>query len=226
MDSPPRLDKSNLLLKTDRLETFTDGVFAIAITLLILEVKIPKDADLKEVGGLYAYLVHIWPAYLSYFISFIVIGVYWSNVLWLFTFIIQKTNHVFNLLCLLFLMTIAFIPFTTAIMSDYILSPEYRSAAITTYCIGYMLPIPMSLIGALYAFKNYRLIDPRLSKKFLNRQIIKFSSGMVILLIAIGLSFHYPWLALGIVFVDVLIYLLPPDVPEYTDESVERSASG
>jgi uncharacterized membrane protein len=223
MDSSPKLDKRNLLLKTDRLETFTDGVFAIAITLLILEVKIPKDADLEAMGGLYAYLLHIWPAYLSYFISFIVIGVYWSNVHWLFTFVIKRTNHVFNLLCLLFLMTIAFIPFTTAIMSDYILSPEYRSAAVTTYCIGYMLPIPMSLIGALYAFRKHRLVDPRLSKKFLNRQIIKFSSGMVILLLAIGLSFQYPWAALGIVFVDVIIYLLPPDVPVYTDAGVERS---
>lgn len=215
MASILNLDKRNPLLKTDRLEMFTDGVFAIAITLLILEVKIPKHTDLEASGGLYGYLLHLWPAYLSYFISFIVIGIYWSNIHWLFTFVIRKTNHVFNLLCLLFLMTIAFIPFTTAILGDYILYPEYRSAAVTAYCIGFMLPIPMSLLGAWYAFHHHRLVDPALTKAFLNRQILKFVFGMVFLLVAIGLSFHYPWVSLGIVFINVLLYLLPPDVPVY-----------
>ena len=214
-----RMNPRNPLLKTDRLEMFTDGVFAIAITLLILEVKIPKHADLDEAGGLYAYLGQIWPSYLSYFISFLVIGIYWSNIHWLFTFIIRKTNHVFNLLCLLFLMTIAFIPFTTAILSDFILYPEYRSAAVTTYCIGFTLPIPASLIGALYAFKNKRLVDPRLSAAFLNLQIRKFVYGMIFLMVAIGLSFEFPWVALGMVFVNVLLYLIPPDIPVYDSEA-------
>lgn len=198
---------------------FTDGVFAIAITLLILEVKIPKHADLETTGGLYGYLLYIWPAYLSYFISFIVIGIYWSNIHWLFTFIIKKTNHVFNLLCLLFLMTIAFIPFTTAILGDYILYPEYRSAAVTAYCIGFMLPIPTTLIGALYAFRNHRLVDPALSRAFLNKLILKFVFGMIFLMVAIGLSFSYPWVSLGIVFVNVVLYLIPPDVPVYYSEA-------
>jgi uncharacterized membrane protein len=218
------MKNKNPVMKTDRLEMFTDGVFAIAITLLILEVKIPKHADLMEAGGLYAYLLKLWPAYLSYFMSFMVIGIYWSNIHWFFTFVFKKTNHVFNLLCLLFLMAIAFLPFTTAVLGDYILDPEYRSAAVTTYCIGFFLPIPMSLIGALYAFKNKRLIDPRLSKSFLNKQLLKFVAGMVFLGIAIAFSFHYPWVSMGIVIANILLYLLPPDNPEY-DDVVNESAS-
>jgi uncharacterized membrane protein len=202
-------------MKTDRLEMFTDGVFAIAITLLILEVKIPKHTDLVEVGGLYAYLLHLWPTYLSYFISFLVIGIYWSNIHWLFTFIYKKTNHVFNLLCILFLMTIAFMPFTTAVLGDYIIDPEYRNAAVTAYCIGFFLPIPIGLLGTLYAFHNNRLIDPTLSKTFLRKQIYKLVFGMVFQGVAIGLSFRFPWVSIGIVVANVLLYLLPPDIPEY-----------
>ncbi len=208
----------NPIMKTDRLEMFTDGVFAIAITLLILEVKIPKDADLVEAGGLYAYLIKLWPAYLSYFISFLVIGIYWSNIHWLFTFIYKRTNHVFNLLCILFLMTIAFMPFTTAVLGDYIIDPEYRNAAVTAYCIGFFLPIPMGLLSTLYAFHHNRLIDANLSKKFLRKQIYKLLFGMVLLGAAIGLSFQFPWVSIGIVVVNVLLYLLPPDHPEYNVE--------
>jgi len=212
-----KMNPRNPLLKTDRLEMFTDGVFAIAITLLILEVKIPKHAELEAYGGLAGYLLKIWPAYLSYVVSFIVIGIYWSNLHWLFSFVIIRTNHVFNLLCLLFLMTIAFIPFTTAILGDYVLDPHYRNAAVTAYCIGFILPILTSYLGALYAFHQYRLVDPRISKNFLKKLLMQFFVSLIMPLIAIGLSFRYPWVSLGIVLVNVLLFLIPPEKPVYTE---------
>jgi hypothetical protein len=73
----------------------------------------------------------------------------------------------------------------------------------------------MGLLGTLYAFHNDRLIDATLSKKFLRKQIYKLLFGMVLLGAAIGLSFQYPWVSIGIVVVNVLLYLLPPDIPEY-----------
>jgi len=208
--------RSNPYLKKDRLEMFCDGVFAIAITLLILEIKIPTHENLINAGGLYGYLVKIWPSYLSYAISFLSIGIYWSNHHWLFSFI-KKTNHVFNLLNVVSLMAIAVMPFSTAIFSEYILDPEYRNAAVTTYCIGYMIPIPAVTIVVLYAVHKHRLVDPQLSQSFINKLLIKLFTGMFVTIVAIALSFSYPIVSVSLIGVALIAYLLPPDVPTYED---------
>src|ERR1017187_7737028 len=101
----------NPFLKKERLEAFCDGVFAIAITILVLDMKVPKHEDLQASGGLYGYMIKLWPTYLSYVVSFLTVGIYWSNYHWLFSFI-KKTNHVFNLLNVLGLMAVVLIPFT------------------------------------------------------------------------------------------------------------------
>ena len=62
-------------MTTDRLETFSDGVFAIAITLLVLELDVPTDTH----GDLWRALLEQWPSYLAYLISFAVIGIIWVN---------------------------------------------------------------------------------------------------------------------------------------------------
>ena len=201
-------------MKTERLEMFSDGVFAIAITLLILEIKIPKHEDLVLCGGLYNYLIQLWPAYLAYFVSFFVIGIYWSGHNWLFTFI-KRTDHVFNLLALLFLMTIALLPFPTALLGDFIANEEYRNAAVTAYCVGFLLPAPTSLIGLIYATHKHRLVEPNLSKKFIRGQLLKFSVACIFSSIAIALSFHHPLISVGIVAFLCLMFLLPPDKPVY-----------
>ena len=123
-------------MKTDRLEFFSDGVFAIAITLLVLEIKIPTHEQIHHSGGLYKYLLHIWPSYVSYIMSFMVIGIYWSNMHHAFSYMIKKTNHTFNLITILFLMTIAFMPFVTAVFADYVMDPENFGAAVSTLSIG------------------------------------------------------------------------------------------
>lgn len=206
----------NSLLSTDRLMAFSDGVFAIAITILILEIKIPKHEDLIQIGGLYAYLIKIWPSYLSYIISFIAIGIYWSNHHWLFTFI-HKSNHTFNLLNIVFLMAVSFMPFSTAIMGDFILYDEYANAAVTMYCIGYLLPIIPIFFLYNYAVYKRRLVPENLNQKFINRLNYKLISGFILMLIAFGLSFHFPKISLTIVGASWLLYFMPPEKPLYDE---------
>jgi len=203
----------------DRLEFFSDGVFAIAITLLVLEINIPTHEDLHHAGGLYNYLLHIWPSYLSYIMSFFVIGVYWSNHHHLFSFIIKKTDHMFNLINVFFLMTIAFLPFTTAILSEYVLDESSHNAAVTIFCIGYFLPIPMVLIILLYAKYKKRLIDPKLTSAFMKKQIIKIVISMTFMAVATAFSFQYPVVSMCMIIGSFALYFLPPDMPQYTEDN-------
>lgn len=208
-------------MSKNRLEMFSDGVFAIAITLLILEVKIPKHADLEAFGGLYGYLAHIWPSYLAYFVSFFFIGIYWSNHHHMFTFIVKKTNHVFNMINIFFLLTIAFMPFTTAVFSDFILDHEHSNAAVTVACIGFILPQPAVMLIFLYGKYKTGIFYPNLSPKFLNKQIIKLIAATILTFTALMLSFSYPTVSMLIIGLSFIMYFMPPDIPEYTSEYID-----
>ena len=202
-----------------RLEMFSDGVFAIAITLLILEIKIPTHQQVLESGGLYNYLLQLWPNYLSYVLSFTVIGVYWSNHHHALSYVIKKTDHYFNLINLFFLMTIAFIPFTTAILGDFLNDEHSFGAAVSALCIGYFFPIPMVLFMFLYAKHKKRLIDPSISDGFLRKQIIKLLVSMAFTIVSIAFSFFYPMVSFCMILGSFVLYLLPPDMPEYKEEN-------
>jgi len=95
---------------TNRLEAFSDGVTAIAITLLVLEITVPPGETL----GLG--LLHLWPSYLAYAISFVVIGAIWLNHHAMFDLIV-RADHCLLLLNTLHLMFIAFLPFPTAVLA-------------------------------------------------------------------------------------------------------------
>src|SRR5689334_5357770 len=161
-------------LNTQRMEAFSDGVFAIAITLLILEIKIPHLHELGEGKTLAQALVELWPSYFAYLLSFLMIGIYWANHHYIFK-LYKKTDHVFNLLNVFFLMCISFLPFPTAVLGDYVNNPQEQHTAVRLYAFGLWLPAFSWLLMWLYASYNYRLIDQRLVKKFvayLNKQYL------------------------------------------------------
>jgi uncharacterized membrane protein len=111
---------------TSRLEAFSDGVLAIAITLLVLEVKIPS----REGAGLAHQLLDQWPAYLSYGVSFLTIGIIWANHHAMFVQI-GKADRAVLYLNLGLLMCIAFIPFPTAVVAEFVeRSDDQRPAAL------------------------------------------------------------------------------------------------
>src|SRR3981081_2973750 len=103
---------------TSRLETFSDGVFAIAITLLILEIKVPSAETLRH-QTLAHYLLEQWPKYFAYCLSFLIIGIYWANHHYLFK-LFKRTDHYFNLINIAFLLSIAFLPYTTDVLGEFI----------------------------------------------------------------------------------------------------------
>jgi uncharacterized membrane protein len=98
---------------TGRLETFADSVMAIAITLLILDVRVPV---LLHGESLAHALGHAWPSYASYATSFLVIGIIWVNHHRMFK-LIERTDHAFLMINVVFLMVVSFIPFPTALVA-------------------------------------------------------------------------------------------------------------
>ncbi|HXV02264.1 MAG TPA: TMEM175 family protein [Gaiellaceae bacterium] len=118
-------------METGRLETFSDGVIAIAITLLVLELPIP---DVDEDGFWRAFL-HLWPSLIAYTISFLTIGVMWINHHTIFVHV-ARTNRIFMLLNTLLLMSIAFVPYPTKVMAAFLEEGKSARDAVILYGIA------------------------------------------------------------------------------------------
>jgi uncharacterized membrane protein len=136
---------------TTRLEAFSDGVFAIAATLLILNVSVSGS----PLGG---ELTRIWPSYAGYAISFVTIGILWSNHHTVMSQI-AKVNRLFLLLNVLFLMVIAFIPFPTRLLAENIRSEGAQAAALAYGVTMILTAILFNLLWR-YAATGRRLLRP------------------------------------------------------------------
>lgn len=108
---------------TTRMETFSDGVFAIAATLLVLEISV----DTAHTHDLGSALLHLWPSYLAYVTSFITIGIIWMNHHTCVETMV-RVDRTFLFLNLLLLLTVSFLPFPTRLVADYLQRPGEQSA--------------------------------------------------------------------------------------------------
>ena len=112
-------------METGRLETFSDGVFAIAITLLVLLFERPHLTGGETLGHV---LLHQWPSYASYVVSFVTIGIIWVNHHACFQQI-ARTDRKFLFINVFFLLCIAFIPFPTRLLATYVRTDDGKAAA-------------------------------------------------------------------------------------------------
>ena len=102
------------MTETGRLETFADGVFAIAITLLVLGILPPDPAE--DLGGA---LARQWPEFAAYVVSFLTVGIMWVQHHRLFT-LIRRSNPTFAMINVIFLMFVAFVPYPTGVLAQRI----------------------------------------------------------------------------------------------------------
>lgn len=144
-------------MDTDRLEAFSDGVMAIAITLLVLEITVP--APNRALGPA---LVRLWPSYLAYVVSFLVIGAIWINHHAMFRQIV-RADGVLLLLNVLHLMLIAFLPFPTAVLAEAFSRGSDEPVAAALY--GGTLTAIGILVNAMwrYAAHGHRLLGAHIS---------------------------------------------------------------
>lgn len=197
-------------LGTGRIEAFSDGVFAIAITLLIIEIAVPHvDAE----GSLGDAIFDLWPSYFAYILSFITIGIYWANHHSFFRLFL-RTDHTFLMLNVFFLMCIAFLPFPTAVLAEYLNDDEHRKVAVSLYSFGLLAPATVWFLVWVYAAAR-KLTDQRLAPDFVSFLTRQYLLSIAVYLIAFGVSFASGTAALAVCAAVTGVYLFPPRRAKY-----------
>jgi uncharacterized membrane protein len=192
LPSPPVEEHTS----SQRLEAFSDGVFAIAITLLVLDLVVPAREE-AATEGLWHSLLAEWPAYFAYLVSFLVIGIIWVNHHVVFAKVRQVDRSVLfaNLFLLL---TISVIPFPTRLLAEYLTAGSDSHVAAAVYSASMLAMGSAFTVLWLVVTRDGRLlhesVDPTTSRAALRR----FGLGNVFYLLTIGLSFVDAILTLAI----------------------------
>ena len=141
-------------METDRAAAFSDGVFAIAITLLILAVGVDQA---RAKGDLSHQLLHLWPAYIAYAVSFDTIGIMWVNHHLVFRQF-ARVDRPLLLLNVLLLMLIAFVPFPTRVVAQNAHTVGDREAAALLY--GITMTTTAILFFSVWIYGSRKLLSP------------------------------------------------------------------
>jgi uncharacterized membrane protein len=182
---------------TARLEAFSDGVFAIAITLLVLEIKAPDASEIQQLGGLWAALAQRWPSYVGYVISFLIIGIMWANHHALFDYI-RRVDRPLMLANLLLLMGVGFLPFPTAVLAEHLADPAARTQATAFY--GATLVYTSITYNLVWWTGRWhgRLLGAGLQQQGLRTITRRYTFGPISYALATALAFVNIWLSLAV----------------------------
>jgi uncharacterized membrane protein len=188
-------------MDTRRLEAFSDGVLAIIITIMVLEMKVPHGADSADLWPL-------WPVFLSYILSFVYIGIYWNNHHHML-YAAQRVNGSIMWANSHLLFWLSLVPFATGWMGE-----------------NHFAPVPTALYGVvlLMAAIAYRILQWALMREHGHGSLLAKAVGVdlkgklspLLYLIAIISTFFQQWIAQAIYVLVALLWLLP-------DRRIERT---
>jgi len=198
-------------MPTSRIEAFSDGVFAIVVTLLILSIQVPQFQGREPGSFLTAALRGMIPKFLSYALSFGIACVWWVAHHHLFA-LLTKSDRGLLWLNSLFLFWLASVPFPTALLGDY---PRERIAVVCYGAVMLMAGLSFSSMR-YYAFYIGKLTAPGLDRKMLRRAMIKSALNPLLHLIAMLLVLVNTTLPLVLYAAIPILYFLPTRLEHYT----------
>jgi uncharacterized membrane protein len=151
--TPPTNDEKD----TGRVDAFSDGVFAIVITLLTFSLRVPP-AEEGDAVGLLTLLAQEWPSYLAFVTSFSIIGIMWVNHHQMFKHIARVDNRLlyYNLLLLF---GISFLPFPTALVAQYIGHPDEKAAAVIYSVTAFVIALFFTLVWRYASTQSHLLMS-------------------------------------------------------------------
>lgn len=202
------MNQGSGLTGTTRLEGFSDGVFAIAITLLVLEIRVPPLQATANGHELVAALRALWPSYLGYLISFVTLGIMWVNHHSMFHYVCRSNFH-FLLINVFFLMCISFLPFPTALLAEYLPVADGRQVATAFYsAVLFVIALGFNAVWR-YAVSGNRLLDPEADREAVNTISRRYLIGPTAYGVAFGLAFVNVWASLAVHGVLAGLFLVP-----------------
>ncbi|MDR3711683.1 MAG: TMEM175 family protein [Puia sp.] len=188
--------------KVQRIEAISDGVFAIALTLLVLDIKVPIGETVRSERELFDSFCQLTPRFLSYFLSFMTLGIFWTGHTAQFSYI-EKSDRNLNWISLFFLLFVSVIPFTTAFLSEHI---HFRLAIgvywLNIFLLGFMLyvhwryaarkgflSIPAEETGSVDKAVRRRIVIAQLL--YLGGALLCFVSNYLSIFVIIAVQLNY-----------------------------------
>jgi TMEM175 potassium channel family protein len=170
--------------ETGRVDAFSDGVFTIAISLLVFEIKVPERSE----HGLWHDLALQWPSYTAYVVTFLVIGIMWVNHHTMFGFI-GRVDRPILFLNLALLMTVAVLPWPTAMMAEYLRAGDDSHAAAAVYSLVMMLHSFCYQALWWHLTRSGHLFDDRVDIPAARALRKRFALGSVVYPLTVALAF-------------------------------------
>jgi uncharacterized membrane protein len=173
-------------VETGRVEAFSDGVFAIAITLLILAVGLEQafsEGELKQ------QLVDLWPAYIAYAVSFLTVGIMWANHHQIFRHF-ARVDRPLLLLNILLLMCVSFTPFPTRVVAEHAKNGADREAAAVLY--GLTMTLTAICFFSVWIYGSRRLLRPDADMREVDGITRSYLPGTPMYLLATLIAFVSP----------------------------------
>jgi len=202
--------------ETGRIEAFSDGVFAVAITLLVLNIQPPGEHNLTD-GQLLTKLGGDWSIYLAFITSFATIGIMWINHHRLFIHI-KRSDNTLLLLNLLLLLAIIFIPFPTALMADYINQPGQHVAPLLYSGTFLFMAICFNLLWRYASYKN-RLLDTNTNPQEVRAITGQYKYGPLFYIAICVLIVIYPPVGIAANLLLTVFFAIPGRKPRVQETS-------
>jgi uncharacterized membrane protein len=189
----------------NRLEAFSDGVFAIAITLLVLEIDVPAPGS----GSLGRELAAQWPSYAAFVVSFLTIGIIWINHHAMVRRL-RLVDHSILIWNLLLLMTVSILPFTTALVAAYLKESEGESLAAAVYSGSFLLMgLVFGLMNRHILFRRAGFLETEIAEPARRRTLRLAALGVLPYVLATALAPVSPYVSLAICAAVAVYYAMP-----------------
>src|SRR5205807_5799169 len=188
-------------VNTSRVEAFSDGVFAVAITLLVLQFTVPEVGS----GRLLATVLSQWPQLVTYVATFLTVGVVWINHHTIFRNL-RAVDRTIQFINLVLLMTVVLLPYPTALLGRYLNSGQNGSVAAAFYAVVMTLMAIAFQALVAWALTHPNLLRPEVQGARPRTVLPRFALGLIIYAVSIGIAFVSTWLVVALYAFNAVYY--------------------
>jgi len=205
---PRRRREDRLLAETSRVEAFSDGVFAIAATLLVLTLTVPTVREAASGRLLWHELLDRWPTYFAFVVSFVSILVMWASHHNIFT-LIRRVDHTFLLINGVVLMGVTVIPFSTELLAQHLGHPGEHVAAAIYSGVALIIALGFNALWHWARRRGGHLLEPDIPARTRRLFTRQYAVGPLVYLASLGVSFVSAWGSLAIFVLVLVFYAIP-----------------